>query len=171
MNYFNQFSERLNFRKLTKADIPQWIQFFKNNDRLKYLGMDLTVADEVHAEDWIRAQFLRYEKSGLGQLAMEVKGTAELVGLGGIIERQLLCKKEYEIAYSVIPKYWGNGYATELAKTMMRYGELNIDTNRFISIIEKSNAESANVAMKNGMKIMFDTQYLGMDVNVFGKEF
>ncbi|MFT5832731.1 MAG: ribosomal-protein-alanine N-acetyltransferase, partial [Cognaticolwellia sp.] len=38
MDYFNQESERLRFRKLTTDDIPRWLEFFKNNDNLKFLG-------------------------------------------------------------------------------------------------------------------------------------
>lgn len=41
MDYFNQESDRLKYRKLTLEDIPSWVEFFVDNDHLKYLGMDL----------------------------------------------------------------------------------------------------------------------------------
>ena len=40
LEYFNQESERLTFRKLTKNDIESWKDFFEGNDRLHYLGID-----------------------------------------------------------------------------------------------------------------------------------
>ena len=168
MNYFNQESERLRYRKLTEKDIPSWIEFFIHNDRLKYLGMDLQKSKETLAEDWIRAQLTRYEKQGFGHLAVELKGSDEFIGMGGILPRELHGKKEYEIAYSLKPKFWGRGYATEIARKMKDFGSKKIDTNRFISIIDVANVESANVAKKNGMQILFNTEYLGMKVNVFG---
>jgi len=53
MNYFEQESERLRYRKLTEADIPRWVDFFVDNDNLAYLGLDLSKSKEVLAEEWI----------------------------------------------------------------------------------------------------------------------
>lgn len=168
MNYFKQESDRLRFRKLTEKDIPSWIEFFVENDRLKYLGMNLQKSKEVLAEEWIKAQLRRYENKGLGHLAVELKNNGEFIGMGGILPRELNGINEYEIAYSLKPKYWGQGYATEIANTMKNYGAENIDTNRFISIIDINNTDSANVAKKNGMNVIFKTEYLGMNVDVYG---
>lgn len=56
MNYFNQESERLRFRKLSEKNIPSWIEFFVENDRLKYLGMNLQKSKEGLAEEWIKTR-------------------------------------------------------------------------------------------------------------------
>lgn len=168
MDYFKLESERLRFRKLTKEDIPGWMEFFIDNNRLQYLGLDLQKSKETLGEEWIKTQLSRYDNNGLGHLAVELKGNGDFIGMGGVIPRELSGKKEYEIAYSLKPKYWKNGYATEIARRMREFGSKMIDTNRFISIIDVANIESANVAKKNGMKVIFNTEYLGMKVNVFG---
>ena len=168
MDYFNQQSKRLKYRKLTEEDIPSWIEFFIDNDQLHYLGMDLKKSKEVLAEEWIKAQLKRYESQGLGHLAVELKDSGDFIGMGGILPRELNGNIEYEIAYSLKPKYWRNGYATEVAKNMIEFGSKKIDTSRFISIIDIANIESANVAKKNGMDILFNTEYFGMKVDVFG---
>ena len=168
MNYFNQQTERLKFRKLTREDIPVWTSFFVDNDRLRFLGIDLSKKPETHATEWIEKQLERYETEGLGHLAIELKETSEFIGVGGIIPRELENKNEFEIAYSLLPKFWNNGYGTELAKKMTKYGFENIKPERFVSIIDKENSDSINVALKNGMKVLFETQYLGMNVEVYG---
>ncbi|WP_051568263.1 GNAT family N-acetyltransferase [Crocinitomix catalasitica] len=170
MVYFNQESERLTYRKLTADDIPSWLEFFQENDRLHFLGMDLTKKNTDLAGDWIRAQFNRYEQFGLGHLAAIEKETGLLIGLGGIIPREIDGHQEYEIAYSIKPKFWGKGYATELAQTMKHFGMKHIKTKRFISIIDVNNVDSARVAKKNGMDILFKTEFLGMQVNIYGIE-
>lgn len=168
MNYFIQESKRLRMRKLTEADIPTWVEFFHNNNHLKYLGIDLQKSNEFLAREWIEFQLKRYENQGLGHLAIELKSTGEFIGMGGILPRELNGENEYEIAYSLIPKYWNQGYATEIAQTMKAFGLNNIETNRFISIIDINNIGSANVARKNGMTVLFKTEYLGMQVDVYG---
>lgn len=168
MSYFDQQTERLKFRKLNKDDIPAWSRFFVNNDRLNFLGIDLSKKPETQATEWIEKQLERYENDGLGHLAVELKATNEFIGVGGIIPRQLENNNEFEIAYSLIPQFWKKGYATELAKKMKDFGFQNIKTERFVSIINKDNSDSIKVAIKNGMEMLFETKYLGMDVQVYG---
>ena len=168
MSYFNQETERLKFRKLTREDIPTWTKFFLDNDRLRFLGIDLSKTPESHSTEWIERQLKRYVTEGLGHLAVELKETNEFIGVGGIIPRELESKIELEIAYSLIPEYWKKGYGTELAIQLKEFGFKNIKPKRFVSIIDKENSDSINVAVKNGMKVLFETNYLGMDVQVFG---
>ena len=167
-DYFNQESERLIYRKATKNDIPSWVEFFENNDRFRYLGIDLNKSNEELAKVWILKQLERYEVQGLGHLIIELKETGEFIGMGGILPRELNGRNEYEIAYSLKPKFWGNGYATEMAHQMKLFGSQNLETDRFISIIDVNNHDSVKVAKRNGMHILFRTEYLGLDVNVYG---
>lgn len=167
-NYFSQESARLKYRKLTESDISSWVEFFDNNDRLEYLGMDLQKSKEVLATEWIKIQLDRYHNHGLGHLAVELKDSGELIGMGGILPREIDSKQEYEIAYSLKPKYWAKGYATEMAKTMRTFGFENIKTPRLISIIHEENADSIKVAVKNGMKPLFKMEFLDMPVEVYG---
>ncbi|BDS10274.1 GNAT family N-acetyltransferase [Aureispira anguillae] len=168
MNYFDQESKRLRFRKLTSDDIPSWIEFFKNNDRLHFLGMDLSKDKAVLAKEWVMMQLERYQTQGLGHLAVELKTSGAFIGMGGILPRVLEGKTEYEVAYSLLPKFWGKGYGTEIAIQMKAFGLKQINSDRLISIIEVNNVDSIKVAKKNGMKALFETEYLGMEVVVYG---
>lgn len=170
MDYFQQESDRLTYRKLTLEDIPSWSEFFVNNDLLHFFGFDLQKSKETLAENWIQLQFGRYEKLGIGHLAVELKEGGDLIGVGGILPRELDGKQEYEIAYSLIPKYWGKGYATEVAKQMKTFASKNIKADRLISIIDLENHDSAKVAKKNAMEVLFRTEYEGMTVDVYGIE-
>lgn len=171
MDYFNQESDRLRFRKLTEKDIPSWVDFFVDNDRLRFLGIrDWSKSKEILAEEWIRAQFKRYEEHGFGHLAVEIKESGAYIGMGGIIPRELNGKTEYEISYSLKPAFWKKGYGTEMAQQMKGFALKHIDADRFISIIEVENVDSIHVAKKNGMSALFNTEFLGMDVVVYGIE-
>lgn len=170
MNYFNQLSERLSYRKVELSDIENWTNFFIDNPRLKYLGIDLSKSAETYSKDWINRQLERYASDGLGFLAVELKDSKEFIGMGGIIMREIEGRSELEIAYSLLPKFWLNGYATEIAKQMKVFGFKNLTNKRLISIIHQENVQSMNVAQKNGMKKLFETQFQGMEVFVYGVE-
>jgi RimJ/RimL family protein N-acetyltransferase len=168
MSYFSQTSDRLNFRKLTPADIPNWLAFFDNNPGIHFLGMDLTKTPLELATGWITAQFDRYENQGLGHLAIELKETGEFIGMAGIIPRELNEIDYFEIAYSFKPRFWGNGYASEAAQQLKKFGRESGLSEHYISIIDLDNFPSQKVARKNNMEILFKTDYLGMEVLIFG---
>lgn len=168
MDYFNQESKRLYYRKLKESDIDDWLAFFDDNDRLHFLGLDLTKEYTTLAEEWIQKQLNRYETEGFGQLAVIEKNSNQLVGLGGLIPRELNEDNQLEITYSLKKEFWGKGYGTEIACQMKEFGLQHDLSGEFISIIHKDNKASINVARKNGMSILFETQFLGMDVYVFG---
>jgi ribosomal-protein-alanine N-acetyltransferase len=168
MNYFSQSSDRLNFRKLTPGDIPNWLEFFENNPGIHFLGMDLTKTYLELAAGWITAQFERYENQGLGHLAIELKETGEFIGMAGIIPRELNEIAYFEIAYSFKPRFWGKGYASEAAQQLKKFGKESGLSENYISIIDLDNFPSQKVARKNNMEILFKTDYLGMEVFIFG---
>lgn len=169
-DYYIQESKRLKYRKLTIEDSPKWAEFFVVNEGLKYVGINAVSNRQEIAEKWIRSTLKRYENQEYGFLAIEIKDTGEFIGLGGILIWELEGKTEYEVAYSLIPKYWTKGYATEIAETIILYSQKNIEADRFISIIHIENLASIRVAEKNGMKVLFNTEFHGMNVNVYGLE-
>ena len=168
MNYLKQESERLTYRALTENDIDSWTEFFENNDRLIFLGIDLTRDSKTIATEWIMKQLERYRNQGLGHLAVIEKSTGDFIGMGGILPRELNEKAEYEIAYSLKPKYWNKGYGTEVARQMKYFGQQNKIATSFISIIDKNNFASINVAKKNNMIVVAETEFLGMNVYIYG---
>jgi len=169
MNYFQQETKRLHLRKLTQDDIPTWTEFFIDNDRLKFLGIDITKEPKTLATDWIQSQLKRYENQGLGFLALIEKNTNKFIGLAGILPREINETTEYEIAYSLKKEFWGKGFASEVATHLKEFGLENKIANRFVSIIDKENHDSINVAKKNEMSVLYEIDnYLGMNVSVFG---
>lgn len=169
-NYFHHSSERLNFRALTKEDIPVWVPFFENNDRLRFFGFDETKSHEELSRDWIERQLLRYEESGLGMLAVIEASSNQLIGLAGIIPRDFEDTILYEIGYSLLQSHWGKGYASEAAQHFRKVGtELGI-TKVFVSTIHPENTDSMKVAERNGMKALRNGVFNEMELVIFGDE-
>lgn len=167
-NYYQQESERLLFCELSSEHISFWKIFFPNNPSLRFVGMDqLTLSDEEKASSWIQRQIERKSNNSFGQLAIIEKRTNQFIGVGGIIERKLDEKPAFEISYSLLPSSQGQGFATELAIHFKEFAFTNIDTTEVISIIHKENEASMNVARKNGMRSIKETQFMGMPVFIF----
>ena len=100
-SYFDQESERLSFRKLTLKDVPIWAEFFENNDSLHFVGVKNTDNDILKlSEHWVKKQLKRYEDE-YGLLAAINKQSNQLIGMTGILPRNINGKKEYEVAAAV----------------------------------------------------------------------
>lgn len=167
-NYFHQESERFYFRKMDMTNKSAWSHFFINNDRLRFLAIDPeSKSSEELAEIWIQRQLNRYEEFGLGQLAAFAKENNELIGVAGILPKTIEGALVHEVAYSLLPKHWGKGYATEMAQQMKQFGFQQLKLKSMISIIHIENTDSAKVAIKNGMTIWKNTTYLDMDVHIY----
>lgn len=169
-SYFNHSSERLNYRKLTREDIPIWESFFINNDRLHFFGFDESKSNFELSTDWIERQIARYEEMGFGMLGVIEKKSNQLIGLAGIISRDFEGKVIYEIGYSFMQSHWGKGYATEAARHFRTVGtELGI-SEVFVSTIHPENFDSMKVAERNGMKALRNGVFNEMELVIFGDE-
>lgn len=167
MDYFNLSTARLKLRPMQKEDVNSWAEFFENNNSLHFLGIEACKTHKEMAEEWIEKQFPRYENENLGLLSGIDKETGDIVGVCGIIPREIDGQKEYELAYSVKPKYWQKGYATEMTACVKAYAMDKLHVDRVISIIHVDNEASKKVAKKNGMESGNKTSFLNMPVEVF----
>ena len=167
MDYFHQESKRLLYRKTNENDIKSWSEFFYENKGLKFLPIDATKDKEVLSKEWILKQIKKYNNNEFGMLSVIRKFDNKLIGMSGILIHEIEGKKEYEIAYSIIPKYWGNGYATEIAKQIKNYAIKEKIAPRLISIIAKENKASIRVAEKNEMMFKSEKTCFGLNVYIY----
>ena len=171
--YYNQETDRLVFRQFEEKDIILWEPFFNDNPSLKYLGASMIeeISPNEKSTNWISRQINRQQNKEYGQLAVIDKKTGELIGVGGVIYRDLEAGDEYEITYSLLPKAWGKGLGTELATHFKNYLKDNTELDSVISIIHVENEASINVAKKNGMVLESEFEFLEMPVALFRTTF
>ncbi|MDO5969232.1 GNAT family N-acetyltransferase [Flavivirga aquimarina] len=159
-------TDRILFRKIDPSDFNMWLEFFKNPKSFKYWISELE-KPEIECEKWYEKQHYRY-KNGLGGMnALIEKETNKLVGHCGLLIQTVDNKPEVEIGYSILPKFWNRGFATESAKKCKDFAFKNDLTNSIISIISLTNKPSEKVAVKNGMRIDKVTEYNNNKVNIF----
>jgi len=60
--------------------------------------------------------------------------------------------KEWEIGWDVHPKHWGNGYASEAAKAVLKFAFNELGVHRVQALCNDQNSSSEKVMIKVGMK-------------------
>lgn len=100
-------------------------------------------------------------------MAIIDQASGDLVGWCGLLVQEVDGEKELEVGYSILPTYWGSGYATEAAKACLDAAFAGQLADSVISIIQVNNIPSRRVAEKNGMRIDGQTTYHGNPVYIY----
>lgn len=102
------------------------------------------------AEEWISGQEEYFEKGEGVNFAIVHKRQGNLIGVIG-----LHIKKQHhlgELGYWIGEPYWNQGYCTEAAREVFRYGFKELDLNRIQARHMTKNPASGRVMEKIGMQ-------------------
>ncbi|MEY3053116.1 MAG: hypothetical protein RLY31_2901 [Bacteroidota bacterium] len=158
-------TDRLRLRPLTLQDKEPLMAFFDDPVAMAYLPMH--EEPDQFADWWLQRQLRRYESTGHGLLAVELRSTGTLVGQCGLIMQFVDGIPKLEIGYHLIRQYWGQGYATEAAMACRDYCFTKELAETLISLIDAGNSRSVAVATRNGMTFWKDTVFKGLPVQVY----
>lgn len=105
--------------------------------------------EEGMAEEWIGTHQERFDKGELVNFAITHRQQEYLIGaMGLVIERRF---DRAEIGYWIGKPHWNQGYCTEAAHAMLRYGFEVMGLNRIHAAHFASNPASGRVMQKVGM--------------------
>ena len=162
----NQETERLFFRKLVSADFDLWLRFHEDKKTSQFWH-GLPENPQVACEQDFEHTFHRYLNNLGGKQSLILKNTNTLVGLAGLLIQEVDGAQELEIAYSLLPEYWGYGYASEAAEKCREYAFQNLLAKSLISIIQVNNIASQKVALNIGMELDKTVMYNKNQVHIF----
>ncbi|MFJ8260975.1 GNAT family N-acetyltransferase [Rummeliibacillus sp. NPDC094406] len=141
-------TERLVLRELLEDDAQGLLNCFSNEDVLRYYGQKPLV-DKGQVKNIIRNFSINYkEKRGI-KWGIELKETEEIIGTIGFHDWSSEHKRA-EIAYALLPEYWGNGYATEAVLKVISYGFNELDLTRIGAVVFTENTASNLLLAKLG---------------------
>lgn len=146
-----QETERLKFRLLKPKDFDSWMDLFKAKNIAKYLDLDLNLSESEMCKIWFDKVFYRYENDLGGMNVLIDKKTNRLVGQCGLLIQTIDDIERLEVGYSILPKFWNQGYASESATKCKNFAFENQLADSLISMIHIDNLSSEKVALKNGM--------------------
>ncbi|MEN8117770.1 MAG: GNAT family N-acetyltransferase [Bacteroidota bacterium] len=160
-------SERLHFRKVEEPDFDWWMEFASNKEAVRYFDFTDELSPEQFCRVWFGKIFERYSQNTGGHNILVEKETGNPVGMCGLLIQEVDGIKELEIGYSIHPKHWGKGFATEAAQKCKEFAFKNNFAESLISIVHVDNIASAKVARRNGMYLKKKTVYKDIPVNIF----
>ena len=156
---------RLELREFVAADRPDLVRLDTDPRVMKYIGNG-----RVATQDEISAAIVRVRRAyrpypGLGSWRASRRDTGEYIGWFSL--KYIPKTVEIEVGYRLLPAAWGQGFATEGATELVRYGFEELGLERIIGITHPDNAASQRVLLKAGLKDARWGHYYGWRVRLF----
>ena len=142
-------TERLSLRRFVPADFEWLCQLYADPEVTRYLG-GLQTPERV--QEMLRTRFLEYYDlhPGLGIWLTVERATGSRVGfhLLNHIRGESIIQTGFTLAKSA----WGQGFATEMASAVLRYGFVELKLPRIAGMASLKNLASQRVLQKIGLE-------------------
>jgi len=143
-------TNRLLIREFTEADSEEVFAYQSDPLYLRYYHSTQCTESEVHqfVQQFIVQQ--AEQPRTKFQLAIILKQENQLIGNCGIRINNFLLR-EANIGYEIASSHWGQGYATEAAHAILKFGFEELGIHRIWAYCIAENLASARVLEKIGM--------------------
>lgn len=144
-------TQRLILREFTESDWratltyqsdPRYLRFYSWTERTEPEVRDFVNVFVTQQKEQPRRKF---------QLAVTQKSDGRLLGSGGIRVHQAE-ERQADLGYELDPRVWGNGFASEAVRELLRFGFQTLGMHRISAECIAEDAASIRVMEKNGMR-------------------
>lgn len=154
---------RLTLRRLTADDFDRVYQLDSDPVVTRYV---LGVRTREEVAQYLTEVVADYDlRPGLGRWAMIERATGAFLGIA--LLKPLEDSDHIEVGYRMHIPYWGRGYATEVARALVRYGFEQVGLARIVGITNPENVPSQHVLQKCGLRFEGMAQHYGRAVRFY----
>ena len=144
-------TERLLLRRLTCDDALMAYKNWCSSDNVSKYVMWKKHNNVETTKKLFESWEKEYEDLTTYRWIVEIKKTKELIGTIDVASKKFLPYGTCEIGYCYGEKYWGNGYATEALKGVIKYLFEQCDADVIFAEHLSDNKASGRVMLKSGM--------------------
>jgi len=160
-------TERLLLRPLRGSDIDDYAAMKADPEVLRYLaGGGLEPWDRGRSSRHMAFMIGHWQVWSSGTWAVEHKESGAFIGIVGFSEPEGW--PGFELAWALVRRNWGHGYATEAARAALAYAFTILKRERVISLIHPENRASIRVAERIGERLLDHINHLGREMLRYG---
>jgi [ribosomal protein S5]-alanine N-acetyltransferase len=138
---------RLHARPMRADDFEPLFQMYQNDAVTATLGGKRT-AEQVR--EYLDDQLLHFARHGYGFWMFHAKADGRFVGRGGLRNIFVGGHDEIEVGYALMPEFWRQGLATEMAQASVQNGFAKLELPELVSFTMPTNIASRRVMEKAG---------------------
>ena len=144
-------TKRLVIKEPSASDFDNLLALRTDADVMQYIGNG-SVQTREQVKEFLDNAKPYLDKYGLAFYSVFEKDTGNFVGQAGLFHLGFnVNQPEIELAYRLHKKFWHQGYATEIAKSLIEYGFSKLSLQKIIAIVHPENERSRKIMQKIGM--------------------
>lgn len=148
-------TERLILRPLTAADVESLVALDADPAVMRYLSGGAPTPRDLVANKFVPGILLDYERfPGFGVWAAVERPSGDFIGWFSLRPADGYRRDEASLGYRLRKSAWGNGYATEGARALIRKGFAELGVRRVVATTYQDNHASRRVMEKVGMRLV-----------------
>ncbi len=154
---------RLSLRPFKEQDWRKLHDYYSSESATQYT----TGKAFTEGETWrvMCAMVGHWHLRGYGPYALEEKSSGKVLGTVGFWYPNDWPSPE--IKWALAPQYWGQGYASEAAREVLKTGLEHLPDIAFISLIHRDNQASIQLAQAIGAKYEKDIEFRGEQWSIY----
>jgi RimJ/RimL family protein N-acetyltransferase len=120
------------------------------------------VRSENESWEQLRSGLEHWERYGFGPWVFHARETGEALGGAALRHVEIEGRDEVEVGYGLVPDFWGQGLAAELARESVRVGFEVLGLPDLVSFTLPTNSRSRRVMEKAGFRYERDVEHAGL---------
>lgn len=141
------YTDRLLLRKFTIDDYEDLYEYLSNSEVVQYEPYDVYTIEECSEEVKFRS-----EDENQRFWAVCLKENKKVIGHVYFNKEEPMEFKTWELGYVFNPKFYGQGYATEACKRILKYGFEEKNAHRIVAEVNVKNESSWKLLERLSMR-------------------
>jgi len=113
------------------------------------------------ATEFAESNMARLERDGAAKWIAYARATGDLIGRGGLSQTVIDGKLCWEVGWTLLRPYWGNGYATEIGHEGVVFAFDELGAREVVAFTEPHNTRSRAVMQRLGMDFVGEIDHGG----------
>ena len=134
--------------RITETHFDELLQMHRDEKVMATLG-GVRIA-EAWTREFLGKSSAHWNQHGFGLWVFRDKTNGKFAGRGGLRHIVVTGNEEVELAYALMPAYWGQGHATEIAKRSLKIGFEMLHLTNIVCFTMTTNYASQRVMQKAG---------------------
>lgn len=136
---------RIFAERLTSAHLPMLRRMDANARMMASLG---GVRSDAQTKAYLERNLAHWSRQGFGIWILRDPTTGRVMGRAGLRHLDIEGSPEVELAYALLPEFWGQGLATDVARACVTIGREWLGLPSLVALTRPDNVASQRVLIK-----------------------
>ncbi len=141
-------NNQMYFEKFSSEDDFEYFFKLVSNEKIMTMNFGRVFTLEEAKKYYEKVLSINEKSKDLGQFKVFEGSNKDFIGLGAIVANEDLT--EVEIEYLLLPDYWGKGYGSSIAETLVSMASGVKSIKKVTAIADPNNMGSKKILLKNG---------------------